>query len=484
MVNIKPKRIYGLLESTSSIKSRIIISYAVITFLMLIPLGMVSYNSIGLSRQYNKIIYNVNYATTLNKKIKSDVGNLAWDIMAGKTTFEKSNPYKVIDEINNSLEFLRQNASSVENKRTMEIALRTMKTLSMYVDKLKQQINDNAPVDQNEQIVEEIRRVTSTLYEFEQDFIMMEIVNASFVNESIQSTQNLFFIAAILSLMLVVVFAFVTISSLMEAIRQPILKLENFAETVAQGNFYEKVELPKVKELTGLTSSLNTMSIKLEKLIHDSIEDEQNLKKAEIKTLQAQITPHFLYNTLDTIVWLAEDKKFKEVIDITRAFSMYFRISLSKGDDWIPISKEISHAKNYLTIQKIRYRDILNYTIEADEDIMDKMILKLLLQPLIENAIYHGVKRKRETGHVLVRVKKNENFIRFEITDTGKGMLDSEIEEVYKNLLNPPNDKEGGYGLYNVNQRLILYYGEMCSLKIKSKLNIGTTVYFDIPKGV
>lgn len=479
---VKEKKLYGLIEKNSSIKNRVRTSYAVIIGLMIIPIIIITFNSISLSRNYNRIIDNVTFATTLNDdKIKTAISSNVWDIMAGNATFEESNPYELVESIQKNLKLLEDSASSSESKLKIIVAQRAMGTLVQYLDKLKTQIINDALVDENENVVKEIKGVKDNIYTILQDFITLEIKNAAKVNDDIQFTQRIFLIVAFFIVALVIVFAILASSSLMEVISKPLSKLERFAEKIANGEFNEKVEAPKAIELIGLTNSLNTMSYKLEKLIEDNIRDQQSLKKAEIKTLQAQITPHFLYNTLDSIVWLAAEKKYKEVINITRAFSMYFRISLSKGEDWIPISKEITHAKNYLIIQKIRYRDILNYDIIVEDDILDEMILKLLLQPLIENALYHGVKNKREPGFILVKGFKTEDGIVFEVSDTGKGMSESEIEEVYKNLKDPTNNKSGGYGLYNVNQRLILYFGESSCLKIKSIPEEGTTVSFKIP---
>lgn len=207
-----------------------------------------------------------------------------------------------------------------------------------------------------------------------------------------------------------------------------------------------------------------------------------------MKALQAQITPHFLYNTFDTILWLAEEEKNKDVVKITKAFSDFLRISLSRGHEWITIHQEIDHIKNYLTIQKIRYADILNYQIEVKMDLLNYKTIKLVLQPLVENAIYHGIKNKRGRGNLWVSVDfadETKEAIRFTVKDDGAGFSPERLKEVSAELQNASTDSEklnSVYGLYNVNKKLKLYYGNKTNgLEINSEHHKGTTISFIIP---
>ena len=179
------------------------------------------------------------------------------------------------------------------------------------------------------------------------------------------------------------------------AIHRPSKNWKSLPPPLAGGDLGVRAPDSQVEELRELTSSLNSMASRLQSLIDVNRREQENLKKAELRTLQAQIAPHFLYNTLDAIVWLAEAHRTDEVIHITRALSDFYRISLSQGKDWIPLSEEVKHLTGYLTIQKIRYRDILDYRIDIPESLYGEQILKLLLQPLVENAIYHGIKHRR-----------------------------------------------------------------------------------------
>ncbi|GAE92035.1 two-component sensor histidine kinase [Gracilibacillus boraciitolerans JCM 21714] len=202
--------------------------------------------------------------------------------------------------------------------------------------------------------------------------------------------------------------------------------------------------------------------------------------------MQAQINPpHFLYNTLDTIIWLAEAKEHQSVIELTKALSQYSRISLNKGKDWITIADEIAHIDSYLYIQKTRYEDVLDVSVQVDSNIFNYHILKLLLQPIVENAIYHGIKNKRGKGFLRINgTIEGQDRIRFEVVDNGIGMDEIRLEKLRSHLINGEviPETKNGFGLINVQQRIQLYYGKEYGLKINSWKGSGTRVTITIPK--
>ena len=220
------------------------------------------------------------------------------------------------------------------------------------------------------------------------------------------------------------------------------------------------------------------MAGKLEALMEQSRREQENLKKSELRTLQAQINPHFLYNTLDAIVWLAESGSTDEVVHITRALSDFFRISLSQGRDWIEVAEELKHLRGYLTIQKVRYRDILDYEIDVPGEAQEGLIVKLLLQPLVENAIYHGIKFRRRGGKVRVVGRREGGSLHFAVIDNGPGMREERLVEVLAGL--GADEATAGYGLSNVDRRIRLYYGLKQGLRIHSGSE-GTRVEFTLP---
>jgi two-component system sensor histidine kinase YesM len=223
---------------------------------------------------------------------------------------------------------------------------------------------------------------------------------------------------------------------------------------------------------------------RIRELLDSKIKEQENLKKAELRALQAQINPHFLYNTLDTIIWMAQSNKNDQVIEIVSALSKFFRISLSKGNDWITIGEEIERTRSYLTIQRMRYRDIMDFTIEAEEGVANYTILKLILQPLVENALYHGIKNKRQGGTIKLRAKmRNENEVLLEVEDDGIGFTPDKLAQLQAELADDSGDirLESGFGIGNVNKRIRLYYGKQFGVTVKSEYNAGTCVSLFIP---
>lgn len=296
--------------------------------------------------------------------------------------------------------------------------------------------------------------------------------------------RNLIFISAAFSIIFTITLYYFISARLI----RPIRHLKEKMRQAASGNFEVKVWNESTDEIADLGVSFNIMLKKIKILIEKNIAEQEQLKKAELRTMQAQINPHFLYNTLDTIVWMAESKKSSQVIDITKALSHFFRITLSKGQDWITLKDELEHIRNYLIIQKIRYRDILDVEIDVDEQILQYKILKLTLQPIVENAIYHGIKNKRGKG--IIQIKGgfiNEGKIAIDIIDNGIGIDKQKLTEIQKHLSSTHaevtrthNDKNS-FGMNNVHQRIHVYYGKPYGLTIQSEYGVGTEIRLTIP---
>ncbi|MFC4322392.1 sensor histidine kinase [Litchfieldia salsa] len=264
----------------------------------------------------------------------------------------------------------------------------------------------------------------------------------------------------------------------------PLRVLQYKMNQASSGDFTVKINNHSSDEIAQLGQNFNSMIYKIKTLLDKSVNEQKQLKIAELKTMQAQINPHFLYNTLETIIWMAEAKNTPKVIEITKALSHFFRISLSKGKDLILLKDEIEHIRNYLVIQKMRYQDILDVTFHLNEDILKYEIIKLTLQPLVENAIYHGIKNKRGKG--FVRIKGDftpEGYICIDVIDNGIGMSEEKLEDIRLQLSRGiPFDKDkGGFGMVNVHNRIQLHYGTPFGLKINSWYGSGTRVSLIIP---
>ena len=209
-------------------------------------------------------------------------------------------------------------------------------------------------------------------------------------------------------------------------------------------------------------------------------------RKAELKALQAQINPHFLYNTLNAITWQAADQGVPEISILSNSLGKFFRISLSRGKEVITVGEELEHVENYLRIQGIRYKDKMQYELQAAEDSRDLFIIKLVMQPLVENSIYHGIKLKKDMGHIRVSTKRcvRDDGIQtlcLIVEDDGEGIEEERLKEIQEGLARGRISEASGYGIYNVNERIKLYYGDAYGLSIESEYKKGTRATIQIP---
>ncbi|MBW5445421.1 HAMP domain-containing protein [Cohnella sp. CFH 77786] len=293
----------------------------------------------------------------------------------------------------------------------------------------------------------------------------------------------------IVSVMLSILFTITLYFFITARLTRPIQFLKNKMRQAASGYLDAKVKPAGQDEIADLGKSFNIMLEKIKALLDQSIREKELVQKAELRTLQAQINPHFLYNTLDSVVWMAEAGKKDQVIQLVQAFSRFFRISLNKGRDWISIKSELDHVQSYLIIQQIRYRDILDYEISVDGELQVFPILKMTLQPLVENALYHGIKNKRGKGMIRIggHVEQERDIV-LTVEDDGAGMSAERLAEVREGLnrQRAPDEEEdgagGGFGLQNVHQRIRLYFGERYGVGIESAEGAGTRIFVRIPK--
>jgi len=258
-------------------------------------------------------------------------------------------------------------------------------------------------------------------------------------------------------------------SILAKRITKPISRLEAAMEkeNSTKVNLEDSASCDEVRSLT---NHYNEMIQRINDLQAENAEKERKVRESEIAALTSQINPHFLYNTLDTILWMAEYDDTRGVVDMVKALGHFFRLSLSGGASHIAIRDEIAHVKEYLFIQKKRYGDKLNYSFDLDESIMDIKVPKIILQPIVENAIYHGIKEMDGPGHIIIKSAKEAGFIKFTISDDGAG-FDAGSLNTEKGRL-----KLSGVGIKNVDDRLKLHYCDKCGVQIESEKRKGTTV--------
>lgn len=284
----------------------------------------------------------------------------------------------------------------------------------------------------------------------------------------------------VLTAIILVIVALLFSRFMARSITLPIQKLRDSMKKVQEGDFsVSDVVVDSKNEIGSLTKSFDVMTHRIHELMEQNVHEQEEKRKSELKALQSQINPHFLYNTLDSIIWMAEGKKNEEVVLMTASLARLLRQSISNEDEVVPIANEVEYARGYLTIQKMRYKDKLEFQMEVDSSILYIPLIKLVLQPIIENAIYHGLKYKESKGLLIVKGFMKDGNAVLQVIDDGVGMDEETLAHIYDK--HKVNYHSNGVGVYNVQKRLKLYYGEDYGITYTSELGKGTTATITIP---
>jgi len=324
---------------------------------------------------------------------------------------------------------------------------------------------------------EEVLTVTKSM-----SFVDWRVVGITRIDAVTEKNSRI--LREILVVVPVIILAIIMISWFISGmISSPIKELESKMKRVQKGDFDALINLTHgEKEVIELANSYNIMVTKIKKLIEEKRLEHEAKRQSELNALQAQINPHFLYNTLDSIMWMAESGQNEDVVEMVTALARLFRISISKGQRTIQVYQELEHARNYMLIQKIRYKEKFTFNIEATDDVKQLVTLKLILQPIIENAIYHGIEYMVDKGEINIKVFTEGDKLIYLIEDNGLGM----DEETRLALLHrkevEPTKGGSGVGVRNVDERIKLSYGNAYGLKIESEIEVGTTIRIMLPK--
>lgn len=283
-------------------------------------------------------------------------------------------------------------------------------------------------------------------------------------------------------IMIFAIFILISINMFVSSrIANPIRALEKAVKEFESGVVSLNIPESGSYEIQHLAKAIKSMVNQMNLLMENIMIEQEAKRKSELNALQAQINPHFLYNTLDSIIWMIENENYDGAIIMVTALARFFRISLSKGKNVITVRDELEHARNYLTIQNIRYKNKFSYSIDADEETLDLTSIKLIIQPLIENAIYHGMEYMSGEGDILVKSYKKNEDLYIDIIDNGLGMLQEVADKLLTEEVNNQQRKGSGIGLKNVHERIKLYFGEEYGLEVYSEPDEGTTIRIHMP---
>lgn len=305
------------------------------------------------------------------------------------------------------------------------------------------------------------------------------MVGVTYLEEMMSRTnrlRNLFYLMAIV----LVGVALMLSVFLTDMVTKPLRKLRETMKVVESGNFDVEIEEPDTgDEISDLFRSFRSMILKIRELIEQNTAEQREKRKSELNALQAQINPHFLYNTLDSIIWMAEGGNRKDVVLMTSSLAKLLRKSISNKNEMVTLEEEIEYTRSYLTIQKMRYVDKLEYEIDVEPAVMRMEIVKLIIQPLVENAIYHGIKYKEGKGLIRITGGFEEDQIVLRVSDNGVGMTEEELSHVFDERVT--DTRKNGVGVLNVHRRIRLYYGGEYGLSFESTKGEGTCVSIHLP---
>ena len=426
---------------------------------------------------YQSSVSRMEEVAALKPVVSTDIPEMVWVTVSGRATFENCGVYEAIDGVNQALDAMTAK-DGPGARLELTVARRTMETLTQYVRQIEENLENNVPVVESERVLEEVRDVAALVDSMLEDYISAEISLSAQSNR--RMTRVVLFSAALEALILLGALALSARMGRRMAglIRSPIERLEHFAGMMAGGNLSARVPPTDLSELKNLTEGINVMADQLESLIAQNRQEQENLRKSELRTLQAQINPHFLYNTLDSIAWMCEQGRNAEAVEMVNALARLFRISISRGHELIPIRSELQHAESYLQIQSHRYKNQFSYSFDVQEERLDYLCNKITLQPIIENAIYHGINGLVDEGEIRISCRADGDDILFTVEDNGTGMEPEQVQAI----LRKERSDHTGIGIKNVNDRLKIYFGPAYGITIDSVPDEGTRVYIRMPK--
>ena len=442
----------------------------------------------NVSSKYDHIVEKITKANAYNIGFKEDIDYVMYIIVVNSERAEElvdtQKPQKMIKEAREVFGELAEDADSAYAKQRLSRILKSLDTLEKRVQEIEEDALVSGSYETNMESLDlNIRVLTELIQEQIQYYIYYESMNMEDLRGGIRNDVEQAIAITSGILLVILVGAFAVSRKIVTGITEPIGELCDAAVAAGGGDFRIRAVKTGPEEIEVLNKSFNQMVEKIGNLVEDIHTEELNLRAAELRVLQEQINPHFLYNTLDNIIWLAESKKTDEVVMMVSSLSTFFRTSLSKGREFVSVKEETEHIRSYLEIQQFRYRDILDYEIAIPEEYYGYEVIKLTLQPLVENALYHGIKNKRGKGHITVSAESCADVWIFKVKDNGIGMDKQRLTEVCAMLKEDGNTKKenDGFGLFNVNQRIQLHYGTEYGLKVQSTYGEETEVWVRIP---
>lgn len=470
------------LYNRSTLATKIRFSYVLLLAPICLILLFSLYSLWSSNRQYEKMINSTVVASEFSLDFKKDFDYEVYLLIVGNKTVQESNTKDMLDKAYNIAEGLENITDSLENQQRIKNIKKYLKNLEVYTKRIESNLAQGNKYQENMEIWENDVQIVTTLVRDEfSEYTYYEVQG---VQQSQEAYREIFGQMLRFCLMAMVVILGLTIFLsyyIPRSITKPFQELSRVTDQIAKGDLTARANIKTGVEASMLSDSMNTMIDKINELLEQVKTEQVRLRKAEFELLQAQINPHFLYNTLDAIIWLAEAGEQKKVVSMVKNLSDFFRTSLNRGKEVNSIREEMLHVRSYLEIQQVRYQDILSYDIDVPEELERYSIPKITVQPLVENALYHGIKNKRGMGHIWVRGVAMEDCFELQVQDDGIGISPERLQQVQDGIRNKVLTGKDFYGLYNVNERIRLSAGEGYGISITSDLGEGTVVSIRLP---
>lgn len=429
--------------------------------------------------QYNKLSENLAVSSEFNLRFKDDLDLEMYYIAIGSK--ESSDLEDILEQVEDAQEIMQKLRRNTYNNN----GVKSLNSLDSYLENLRQRMLQLVEIKEYDKRMEfmdsNIRIITGLIMQEMQNYIYNESMYLVQVEKSL--THRVKLLISGMAVLLIATLGILMRRSfrLTDGIIQPVNIMLDKVKKVGRGKFDMIPIEAEIEEIEELDEGINKMARKISALLENVRQEKEMQHLTELQLIQAQVNPHFLYNTLDTIVWLIEGGMTDDAVEMISSLSIFFRTSLSKGNDIIPLSEEERHTLSYLEIQQYRYRDILEFEINIPKELSGIPVPKLSIQPLAENALYHGIKNRRGKGKILIEGREEEDALVLTVSDNGQGMTPERLHEVQEAIR---TGERAGFGLAAVAERIALYYGPGYGMKIFSEEGKGTTVEIRLGKNI
>ena len=462
------KKTYSIQGRLRQLVSAVSILLVVLLVAALLMLGSYSGN-------YSRLLHNVTTASEFNREFKNTIDQRMYYYVI-ESQYSQGLPIEEVRAAQSLAKSLNDTTSQKDSRQAITSVLDLCENLERKI----YQIQETTDYDQRiTQLENNIYVLTSLVEEYMYTYLYYEAAELNAVQQLVtrQIVVEIALIAVVAALALAVLLRYSI--RLSRSITLPLVEMCQRVEKVADGDLTVQEPVPsQIREIRTLSEGMEQMITRLDAQMKESRQRQESLRKTELALLQAQINPHFLYNTMDTIIWLIEADKPQEAVEMVSNLSSFFRHSLSKGEDVITLAEEERHVRSYLQIQHARYKDIMEYTVDIGPALNTVRLPKLTLQPLVENALYHGIKLKRAKGTINITGRLEDGCVVLRVEDNGVGMTAQRLAQLRTAM---ERQERVGFGLSAVNQRLILQFGPEYGLHIASEEGDGTTVTVRIP---